>query len=201
MLLWALAAQVSGTAQQQQQVSFELKGFKGATAAAVSVLKAVNHLSSSVPVICSVCSDAWLDAWLLQQQPTCHSAAVCCLGVPGTMDDDIVLDGLTEDDLMDDAEVDSLLRESISAAVGDSQFLHAKADAMSANIAEGCLKRLAALNKPFKYVLTCNLMQKAGAGLHAATCTRWSDKTDGKLSVQWENTTMTVLVTVYWLAI
>jgi dynein light chain Tctex-type 1 len=117
------------------------------------------------------------------------------------MDDEGILDGLTEDDLMDDAEVDSLLRESISAAVGDSQFLHAKADAMSANIAEGCLKRLAALNKPFKYVLTCNLTQKAGAGLHAATCTRWSDKTDGKLSVQWENSTMTVLVTVYWLAI
>jgi dynein light chain Tctex-type 1 len=94
-----------------------------------------------------------------------------------------------------------LLRESITAAVGDSQFLHAKADSMASNIAEGCLKRLAALNKPFKYVLTCNLTQKAGAGLHAATCTRWSDKTDGKLSVQWENTTMTVLVTVYYLAI
>lgn len=112
-----------------------------------------------------------------------------------------MLDGLTEDDLMDDAEVDSLLRECISGATNDSQFQHAKADALSANIAEACVKRLAALNKPFKYVLTCNLTQKAGAGLHAATCTRWSDKTDGKLSVQWENSTMTVLVTVYWLAI
>jgi dynein light chain Tctex-type 1 len=71
---------------------------------------------------------------------------------------------------------------------------------MSANIVEGALKRLAALNKPFKYVLTCNLTQKAGAGLHAATCARWSDRTDGKLSVQWENATMTVLLTVYWLS-
>ena len=149
---------------------------------------------------------------LHQLQPVCmwisctqQCVPVCAAarGIPttATMDDDGILDGLTEDDLMDDAEVDSLLRESISAAVGDSQFLHAKADGMSANIAEGCLKRLAALNKPFKYVLTCNLTQKAGAGLHAATCTRWSDKTDGKLSVQWENSTMTVLVTVYWLAI
>ena len=63
------------------------------------------------------------------------------------------------------------------------------------------LKRLAALSKPFKYVVTCNLTQKAGAGLHAASCTRWNDKTDGKLTVQWENNTMIVLVTVYWLAI
>eukprot|EP00879_Flechtneria_rotunda_P016847 GHRR01017635.1.p1 GENE.GHRR01017635.1~~GHRR01017635.1.p1 ORF type:complete len:118 (+),score=23.52 GHRR01017635.1:268-621(+) len=117
------------------------------------------------------------------------------------MDDDAMVNGLTEDDLIDDAEVDTMVRESITSSVGDSQFLHAKIDTWSANIVEGCLKRLAALNKPFKYVLTCNLTQKAGAGLHAASCTRCSDKTDGKLSVQWENQTMIILVTVYWLAI
>jgi dynein light chain Tctex-type 1 len=116
-------------------------------------------------------------------------------------DESLVEGGLTEDDLIDDAEVDTMVREAILAAVGDSQFLHAKIDAWSGNIVEGCLKRLAALSKPFKYVLTCNLTQKAGAGLHAASCTRWGDKTDGKLSVQWENQTMTILVTVYWLAI
>lgn len=110
-------------------------------------------------------------------------------------------DGLTEDDLMDDAEVDTMIRGAIGAAIGDNQFLHAKIDLWSSNIIEGCLKRLAALNKPFKYIVTCNLSQKAGAGLHAATTTRWNDKTDGKLTVQWENQTMIILVTVYWLAI
>jgi dynein light chain Tctex-type 1 len=117
------------------------------------------------------------------------------------MEEEGLIDGLTEDDLIDDAEIDTMIRESIVSSVGDSAFLHAKIDSWSANIVEGCLKRLAALNKPFKYVLTCNLSQKAGAGLHAASCTRWSDKTDGKLSVQWENQTMMVLVTVYWLAV
>lgn len=101
------------------------------------------------------------------------------------MDNDPGMDQLTEDDLLDDAEVDTMVREAITSAIGDSQFLHAKIDAWSSNIAEGCLKRLAALNKPFKYVITCNLSQKAGAGLHAASCTRWNDKTDGKLTVQW----------------
>lgn len=117
------------------------------------------------------------------------------------MEDEGLIDGLTEDDLVDDAEVDTMVRESISTSVGDNQFLHAKIDTWSANVVEGCLKRLAALNKPFKYVVTCNLTQKAGAGLHAASCTRWNDKTDGKLTVQWENQTMIVLVSVYWLAI
>ncbi len=107
-------------------------------------------------------------------------------------------DGLNDDDLMDDAEVDTMVREAITATVGENQFVHSKIDAWSNNIVEGCLKKLAALNKPFKYVLTCNLTQKAGAGLHAASCTRWNDKTDGKLTVQWENPTMIILVTVYW---
>lgn len=93
------------------------------------------------------------------------------------------------------------VREAISAAVGDAPFLHAKVAPWSANIVEGCLKRLAALNKPFKFVTTCSLVQKVGAGLHASSCTRWADKTDGRLTVQWESATMMALVTVYWLAI
>lgn len=101
------------------------------------------------------------------------------------MDNDPGMDQMTEEDLLDDAEIDTLVREVITSAVGDNAFLHAKIDAWSSNIVEGCLKRLSALNKPFKYVITCNLSQKAGAGLHTASCTRWNDKTDGKLTVQW----------------
>lgn len=103
-----------------------------------------------------------------------------------------------DEQLLEDAEVDTMVREAISQVVGDNQFIHSKIDIWPSNIVEGCLKRLAGLSKPFKYVVTCNLTQKAGAGLHSASCTRWNQKTDGKLTVQWENNTMIVLVTVYW---
>jgi dynein light chain Tctex-type 1 len=86
------------------------------------------------------------------------------------MDNDPGMDQMTEDDLLDDAEIDTLVREVVTGAVGDSPFALAKIDAWTGNIVEGCLKRLAALNKPFKYVITCNLSQKAGAGLHAGAC-------------------------------
>ena len=85
--------------------------------------------------------------------------------------------------------------------IGDSQFAHNKLNIWTNNIVEGCLKKLAALGKPFKYVVTCNLVQKAGAGLHAASSSRWQDKTDGKMPVQWENKTLFVLTTVFWVAI
>lgn len=116
-------------------------------------------------------------------------------------EEDGQIDGVSVDDLIDDAEVDTMIRDTITGAVADNAFTHAKINAWASNIVEGCLKRLAALQKPFKYVVTCNLSQKAGAGLHAASCQRWNDKTDGKLTVPWENETMLVLVTVYWLAL
>ena len=37
---------------------------------------------------------------------------------------------------------------------------------------ESVLKSLQAVNKPFKYVVTCIIMQKNGAGLHTAST--WS---------------------------
>jgi hypothetical protein len=45
---------------------------------------------------------------------------------------------------------------------------------------EVCLKRLTGLNKPFKYVVTCVIMQKNGAGLHTASSCYWDNTTDGE---------------------
>jgi dynein light chain Tctex-type 1 len=35
------------------------------------------------------------------------------------------------------------------------------------------------MQKPMKYVCHVSLTQRAGAGLHAASCSRWNPKTDG----------------------
>lgn len=49
----------------------------------------------------------------------------------------------------------------------------------TSQIIEGILKKLAALQKPMKYVCHVSLTQRAGAGLHAAAASRWNAKTDG----------------------
>lgn len=74
--------------------------------------------------------------------------------------DDDGRQGLQEDDLLDDAEIDTLIRDIITQTIGDSLFEHANVTSWTTEIVEGCLKRLAALRKPFKYVVTCNLAQK-----------------------------------------
>lgn len=76
------------------------------------------------------------------------------------MDDD-GKQGLEEDDLLDDAEVDALIRDTIVQTIGtDTQFDHDRFSQWTTEIIEGTLKRLAALGKPFKYVVTCNLAQQ-----------------------------------------
>lgn len=57
---------------------------------------------------------------------------------------------LQEEDLIDETDIDTLVREAIAQVIGENQFIHTKAGQWSANIVEGCLKRLAALAKPFK---------------------------------------------------
>jgi dynein light chain Tctex-type 1 len=68
--------------------------------------------------------------------------------------------GLEEDDLLDDAEVDTLVREAIAQALGETHFKHDMVSQWTNGIIEGCLKRLSVLAKPFKYVVTCSLSQK-----------------------------------------
>jgi dynein light chain Tctex-type 1 len=76
------------------------------------------------------------------------------------MDDD-GKQGLEEDDLLDDAEVDTLIREVVVRTIGDSHFDRESASRWTSEILAECLKKLTALSKPFKYVVTCNLAEKA----------------------------------------
>lgn len=59
-------------------------------------------------------------------------------------------------------------------------YLLPQVGAWTSHIIEGILKKLAGLQKPMKYVCHVSLTQRAGAGLHAASCSRWNPKTDGE---------------------
>ena len=53
----------------------------------------------------------------------------------------------------------------------------------------------------FSCTVTCILMQKVGAGLHATSSCVWDPMTDGCCTVKWENKTIYCMVTVFGLAI
>ncbi|DBA73702.1 hypothetical protein WJX82_003892 [Trebouxia sp. C0006] len=98
-------------------------------------------------------------------------------------------------------DVTSIIKESIDAVLQNQQYNHFKVGQWTSTCLETCIKRLADLNKPFKYVVTTVIMQKNGAGLHTAASCFWDNASDGSRTVKWENKTMYCITTVFGLSL
>ena len=68
-------------------------------------------------------------------------------------------------------------------------------------------KELVEANKPFKYIVTCVIQQKNGAGMHLAHSCYWDAVSDNVVTAKWPNdrrkapnARMTCFVSVYGVA-
>ncbi|XP_073239494.1 dynein light chain Tctex-type 1-like [Porites lutea] len=87
-------------------------------------------------------------------------------------------------------EVSNIIKESVEGAIGGNAYQHNKVNQWTSNVVEQCLNQLTKLGKPFKYIVTCVIMQKNGAGLHTASSCFWDNTSDGSCTVRWENKTI-----------
>ncbi|KAB0361679.1 hypothetical protein FD755_008342, partial [Muntiacus reevesi] len=93
------------------------------------------------------------------------------------------------------------LNKAIESAIGGNAYQHSKVNQWTTNVVEQTLSQLTKLGKPFKYIVTCVIMQKNGAGLHTASSCFWDSSTDGSCTVRWENKTMYCIVSAFGLSI
>ncbi|XP_072377584.1 dynein light chain Tctex-type-like [Diabrotica undecimpunctata] len=98
-------------------------------------------------------------------------------------------------------DVSKLVKDTIENVLSEATYIPEKVNQWSASVSEQCLSALSKTKKMFKYVITCSIMQKTGAGLHTASSCYWDSATDGTCTVRWENNTMYCVVTVFGLAI
>lgn len=91
--------------------------------------------------------------------------------------------------------------QAIESAIGGNAYQHSKVNQWTTNVVEQTLSQLTKLGKPFKYIVTCVIMQKNGAGLHTASSCFWDSSTDGSCTVRWENKTMYCIVSAFGLSI
>jgi dynein light chain Tctex-type 1 len=111
-----------------------------------------------------------------------------------------------EDDAGDETqfvvdEVSNFIKESIESVIGGNAYSQQKVNQWTSSVVEQCLSQLVKLNKPFKYVVNCVIMQKTGAGLHTSSSCFWDNTTDGSCTVRWENKTMYCIVSVFGLSL
>ncbi|GBG24698.1 Dynein light chain Tctex-type [Hondaea fermentalgiana] len=103
-------------------------------------------------------------------------------------------------------EVERIVESSIETHLKDQAHDETKVARWIDSICETCMQDLADLGKPFKYVITCAIMQKNGAGLHTANSSYWDTVSDGCVTVKWpgdkskeQNKTLYCIVSVYGL--
>ena len=82
-------------------------------------------------------------------------------------------------------EVVAIIQDSIATVIGEnSKYAEGKIASWTNNIIEYSLIKLTALHKPFKYIATCIIMQKTGAGLIKASACFWDRCTDGACTLR-----------------
>ncbi|TRY87873.1 hypothetical protein DNTS_006224, partial [Danionella cerebrum] len=75
-------------------------------------------------------------------------------------------------------EVSGIVKETLEVVIGRSQFEQKRVAQWTSSVVEQSLSQLSKLNKPFKYIVTCIIMQKNGAGLQSASSCFWDNTTD-----------------------
>ncbi|XP_073318444.1 dynein light chain Tctex-type 1-like [Pagrus major] len=98
-------------------------------------------------------------------------------------------------------EADNIVKECIESVVGTDDYSQSLVNKWTASIVERCLTQMLKVGKPYKYIVTCAVMQKTGAGLHTANSCYWDTAMDGSCTVRWENRTMYCVVSVFAVAI
>ena len=104
---------------------------------------------------------------------------------------------LEDDEIMID-ELGNIAKKVMEDVITqDLYFQPEKINSWCQQIMDQCLKEYSKMGKPFKYVVTCFIMQRNGAGFQCASTCFWDTKTDGIISVTGDFPHLNCLVTIY----
>ncbi|XP_007892979.1 dynein light chain Tctex-type 1 isoform X1 [Callorhinchus milii] len=98
-------------------------------------------------------------------------------------------------------DISTIIKEAVESTIGGNAYQHNKVNQWTSTVVEQCLNQLTKLAKPFKYIVTCVIMQKNGAGLHTASSCFWDNSVDGSCTVRWENKTMYCIISIFGLGV
>lgn len=104
-------------------------------------------------------------------------------------------------------EVEKIIVETLDGYLKELPYAEELVPHWINYICETTMKKLNDTKKPFKYITTCVIMQRNGAGIHSATSCFWDTVNDGVLTYVWPkekskdqvNKTMYCIVTVFGL--
>ena len=114
------------------------------------------------------------------------------------------MDGPDDEKDFDSEQVQNIAKAAVELVVKGDQNIAYQKDKVNQwcqQIIDSCIKDLAKLDKPFKYAVTCIIMQNNGSGLQSAATAYWETKKDGLISVQLGGETFFCIVTIFAMSI
>lgn len=106
------------------------------------------------------------------------------MGDKGEKGPDLGLDETTEATWTQD-EIDRILLETVDVILLDQVYSDQYVNQWVNAICEMAMGKLNELKKPFKYVVSCLIMQKNGAGVHCSHSAFWDTTSDGMTTLVW----------------
>ncbi|XP_066573718.1 dynein light chain Tctex-type 1 isoform X2 [Amia ocellicauda] len=77
-------------------------------------------------------------------------------------------------------DVSTIIKDAVEGTIGASAYQHNRVNQWTSSVVESSLNQLTKLGKPFKYIVTCVILQKNGAGLHTASSCFWDNTVDAE---------------------
>ena len=102
---------------------------------------------------------------------------------------------------IDEKEIQEAVQKKIVEVFQKPVLDMKKLSVKSNMLIDGCVREFQKLNRPYKFAVTCIVMQKTGAGCVTAAAAFWDNEKDRLKSIKWENEQVTVIVTVFAMAI
>lgn len=98
-------------------------------------------------------------------------------------------------------EVQQQVVEVIGQVIGGASYSQSDVNKWSSAILEQSLATISRSVRGYKFVVTCVIMQKTGAGLNTGAACLWDAGTDSSCTARWENKSVTAIVQFFAIAL
>ncbi|XP_015788970.1 dynein light chain Tctex-type 1 [Tetranychus urticae] len=93
-------------------------------------------------------------------------------------------------DLVDKDVINDVTKDIIEKIIGSNSYQHANVEQWTTSICSDVIANLVQRGWPYKFIATCTIVQKTGAGFHSFTSCYWDQTNDTSCTVRWENKSM-----------
>ena len=112
------------------------------------------------------------------------------------------MEGFQDDGAEFSAEdVENVAKKAIQSVLQGQVYNNKKVNEWTNSIVTSCLKDLQHLERPFKYVISCIIMQNNGAGMVSSASMFWDASKDGHCKAVFNDATINCIVTIFGVSV